>query len=76
VLVNTRLLTLCLALLAGAPAAAFPQSTYGAVVGVANDSSGAGRPDTNLTSANYGRITSLSPIFPLRTVVIGGRITY
>ena len=35
-----------------------------------------GRPETNLTSANYGRITSLSPIFPLRTIVLGGRITY
>ena len=35
-----------------------------------------GRPDTNLTSANYGRITSLTPIFPLRTIVLGGRITY
>ena len=35
-----------------------------------------GRPEMNLTSANYGRITSLSPIFPVRTIVLGGRITY
>ncbi len=35
-----------------------------------------GRPDTNLTSANYGRITSLSSLFPLRTIVVGARVTY
>ena len=35
-----------------------------------------GRPETNVTSTNYGRITTLSSIFPLRTIMIGGRITY
>jgi hypothetical protein len=35
-----------------------------------------GRPETNLTSANYGRITSLSSVFPLRTVMIGGRLAF
>ena len=35
-----------------------------------------GRPDTNLTSANYGRITSLNTNFPLRTIVLGGRLMY
>jgi hypothetical protein len=29
-----------------------------------------------VTSTNYGRITTLSSIFPLRTIMIGGRITY
>ena len=35
-----------------------------------------GRPDTNVTSANYGRITTLNPNFPLRTVVLGARVTF
>jgi hypothetical protein len=35
-----------------------------------------GRPDTNLTSTNYGRITSLNTSFPLRTIVIGGRLMF
>ena len=35
-----------------------------------------GRPDTNVTSANYGRITSLNADFPLRRVVLGGRLTF
>jgi hypothetical protein len=35
-----------------------------------------GRPDTNVTSPNYGRITALNPTFPLRTIVVGGRILY
>jgi hypothetical protein len=35
-----------------------------------------GRPDTNVTSANYGRITSLNPNFPLRTVVVGARVIF
>lgn len=35
-----------------------------------------GRPDTNVTSANYGRITTLNPDFPLRRVVVGGRVTF
>ena len=35
-----------------------------------------GRPDTNVTSANYGRITSLNSDFPLRRVVLGGRVTF
>lgn len=35
-----------------------------------------GRPDTNVTSATYGSITSLNSIFPLRTVVLGGRFTF
>lgn len=35
-----------------------------------------GRPDTNVTGANYGRITSLNPDFPLRRVVLGGRLTF
>ena len=35
-----------------------------------------GRPDTNVTSTNYGRITTLSSIFPLRTIMLGGRIGY
>jgi len=35
-----------------------------------------GRPDTDLTSENYGRITTLNDQFPLRTVVFGGRLTY
>jgi hypothetical protein len=35
-----------------------------------------GRPDTNVTSTNYGRITSLSSVFPLRTIVLGARIAY
>jgi hypothetical protein len=35
-----------------------------------------GRPETNLSSANYGRITSLNSSFPLRTVVLGARLTY
>ena len=35
-----------------------------------------GRPETNVTSTNYGRITTLSSIFPLRTIMLGGRIGY
>lgn len=35
-----------------------------------------GRPDTNVTSANYGRITTLNADFPLRRVVVGGRLTF
>ncbi len=35
-----------------------------------------GRPETNLTSANYGRITSLNTLAPLRTIVLGGRVSY
>lgn len=35
-----------------------------------------GRPDTNVESANYGKITSLNPDFPLRRVVLGGRLTF
>jgi hypothetical protein len=35
-----------------------------------------GRPETNVTSTNYGRITSLNTITPLRTIVLGGRISY
>jgi hypothetical protein len=35
-----------------------------------------GRPETNLSSPNYGRITTLNALFPLRTVVIGARLTY
>jgi hypothetical protein len=35
-----------------------------------------GRPETNVTSANYGRITSLSSLFPLRTIVVGARVSY
>ncbi len=35
-----------------------------------------GRPDTNLTSPNYGRITTLNPNFPLRTLVLGLRLAY
>jgi hypothetical protein len=35
-----------------------------------------GRPDTNLTSVNYGRITSLNSSFPLRTIVVGGRLMF
>ena len=35
-----------------------------------------GRPDTNVTSANYGRITSLNADFPLRRIVLGGRLTF
>jgi hypothetical protein len=35
-----------------------------------------GRPDTNVTSANYGKITSLNSDFPLRRVVLGGRLTF
>jgi hypothetical protein len=35
-----------------------------------------GRPDTNVTSANYGRITALNADFPLRRVVLGGRLTF
>jgi hypothetical protein len=35
-----------------------------------------GRPETNVTSANYGRITSLSSIFPLRMIVGGARVTF
>lgn len=35
-----------------------------------------GRPDTNVTSANYGRITSLNPNFPLRQIVVGGRVSF
>ena len=48
-LVNTRLLALCFALLAGLPARALAQSTYGAVVGVANDSTGAALPGASVT---------------------------
>jgi hypothetical protein len=35
-----------------------------------------GRPDTNLTSATYGRISTLNAGFPLRTIVLGGRLMY
>lgn len=35
-----------------------------------------GRPDTNVTSANYGKITSLNTDFPLRRIVLGGRLTF
>lgn len=35
-----------------------------------------GRPDTNVTSANYGRIASLNADFPLRRVALGGRLTF
>ncbi len=35
-----------------------------------------GRPDTNVTSANYGRITTLNSDFPLRRIVLGGRLTF
>lgn len=35
-----------------------------------------GRPETNVTSANYGRISSLNTTFPLRTIVLGARLTY
>lgn len=35
-----------------------------------------GRPDTNVVSANYGKITSLNSDFPLRRVVLGGRLTF
>ena len=35
-----------------------------------------GRPDTNVTSVNYGRISSLNTDFPLRRVVLGGRLTF
>lgn len=35
-----------------------------------------GRPDTNVTSANYGRITTLNSVFPLRTIVLGARLVY
>jgi hypothetical protein len=35
-----------------------------------------GRPDTNVTSANYGRITTLNANFPTRTIVVGGRVSY
>ena len=41
---NIRLLIFCSALLVGLPADGRGQSTYGAVVGVANDSSGAAVP--------------------------------
>jgi hypothetical protein len=35
-----------------------------------------GRPDTNVTSATYGRITTLNPNFPLRTILLGARVTF
>lgn len=35
-----------------------------------------GRPDTNVNSATYGRITSLNPNFPLRQMVVGGRVSF
>lgn len=35
-----------------------------------------GRPETNVTSANYGKITSLNADFPLRRIVLGGRLTF
>jgi hypothetical protein len=35
-----------------------------------------GRPDSNVTSVNYGRISSLNSIFPLRTIVLGVRLAY
>ena len=36
-----------------------------------------GRPDTNVTSANYGRITSLNSGLPAAAVVVlGGRVTF
>ena len=46
---NTRLLALCFALLTGLPADALAQSTYGAVVGVAYDSTGAALPSASVT---------------------------
>jgi hypothetical protein len=35
-----------------------------------------GRPETNLTSANYGCMATLSSICALRTIMIGGRVAY
>ncbi|MEO8076011.1 MAG: carboxypeptidase-like regulatory domain-containing protein [Acidobacteriota bacterium] len=35
-----------------------------------------GRPDTNVTSQTYGRITTLNSDFPLRRVVLGGRFSF
>jgi hypothetical protein len=35
-----------------------------------------GRPETNVTSANYGQINSLNTDFPLRRIVLGGRLTF
>lgn len=35
-----------------------------------------GRPDTNVVSANYGKITSLNADFPLRRIVFGGRLAF
>jgi hypothetical protein len=35
-----------------------------------------GRPDTDLSSSTYGSISELNPLFPLRTIVIGARVTY
>jgi hypothetical protein len=35
-----------------------------------------GRPETNVTSTNYGRITSLTSLFPTRTIMLGARLTY
>lgn len=35
-----------------------------------------GRPDTNVSSANCGKITSLNNDFPLRRVVLGGRLAF
>ena len=46
---NTRLLALCFALLTGLPPDALAQSTYCAVVGVANDSTGAALPGASVT---------------------------
>ena len=35
-----------------------------------------GRPDTNVTSANYGTITSLNTDFPQRRIVVGARLVF
>jgi hypothetical protein len=35
-----------------------------------------GKPETNVNSTNYGRISSLNTDFPLRRVVLGGRLTF
>ncbi len=35
-----------------------------------------GRPDTNVTSATYGRITTLNSNFPLRQIVVGARVSF
>jgi len=35
-----------------------------------------GRPDTNVTSSTYGQITTLNADFPLRRMVVGGRLAF